>query len=204
MSESKVKFKLSFISPTLSLLIDDSNKPHEIRWNVNKMSDLEIENKIVESAKAKLGDALTDSKIERPRRVYLTFKRESILDAVSFLKKEFSGTHVSTITGLEAEESFEILYHIATRPKGLGEQEIEVTVRALLPKDDPKISSITPVLPGAVLYEREVHDLVGIIFEGHPALTKLVLPDDWPDDLYPLRKEKDVHEVKKAYEESRK
>ncbi|MHA2061392.1 MAG: NADH-quinone oxidoreductase subunit C [Candidatus Sifarchaeia archaeon] len=168
------------------------------------MSELEIENKIIDAAKAKFGATLTDSKIERPRRVYLTFKKESILDAVSFLKNEFSGTHVSTITGLEAEESYEVLYHIATRPKGLGEVEVEVTVRALVPKDDPTISSITPVLPGAVLYEREVHDLVGINFEGHPGLSRLVLPDDWPDDLYPLRKERDVHEVKKAYEESRK
>jgi len=172
--------------------------------NVNKMSELEIENKIVNAAKSKFGDGLTDSKIERPRRVYLTLKKESILDGVSFLKKEFGGTHVSTITGLETEESFEVLYHMATRPKGLGEVEIEVTVRVLLPKDNPTVTSITSVIPGAVLYEREVHDLVGINFEGHPGLSRLVLPDDWPDDLYPLRKERDVHEVKKAYEESRK
>ncbi|MFX1520778.1 MAG: NADH-quinone oxidoreductase subunit C [Promethearchaeota archaeon] len=168
------------------------------------MSELEIENKIVESAKAKFGEALTESKIERPRRVYLTFKKGSLLDAVSFLKNEFSGTHVSTITGLEAEDVFEVIYHIETRPKGLGEGEVNVNVRVKLSKDNPSVASITPVLPGAVLYEREVHDLVGINFEGHPGMTRLVLPDDWPDDLYPLRKEKDVHEVKKAYEESRK
>jgi Ni,Fe-hydrogenase III component G len=168
------------------------------------MSELEMENKIIESAKAKFGDALTESKIERPRRVYLTFKKEKLLDAASFLKEEFGGTHISTITGLEAEDVFEVLYHIETKPRGLDGGEINVNVRVKLLKDNPSVASITPVLPGAVLYEREVHDLVGINFEGHPGLTRLILPDDWPDDLYPLRKEKDVHEVKKAYEESRK
>jgi Ni,Fe-hydrogenase III component G len=168
------------------------------------MSELVLENKIVERAKSKFGEALLESKIERPRRVYLTFKKDMLLDAASFLKKEFSGTHISTITGLESEDAFEVIYHIETKPKGEGEGEITVNVRVKLPKDDPNVASITPVLPGAVLYEREVHDLVGISFEGHPSLTRLILPDDWPDDLYPLRKEHDVHEVKKMYEESRK
>jgi NADH-quinone oxidoreductase subunit C len=54
---------------------------------------------------------------------------------------------------------------------------------------------VVSLLPGAVLYEREVHDLLGVVFDGHPSLERLILPDDWPEGVYPLRKDYKV-EVK--------
>jgi NADH-quinone oxidoreductase subunit C len=62
-------------------------------------------------------------------------------------------------------------------------------IRLSVPVDepDPAVESITPVWPGANYFEREVFDLFGIRFEGHPNLRRILMPDDWKG--YPLRKD---------------
>ncbi len=51
------------------------------------------------------------------------------------------------------------------------------------------VPSITPAVRGAEWAEREAHDMVGVVFEGHPNLERLILPEDWPEGVYPLRKD---------------
>ena len=53
--------------------------------------------------------------------------------------------------------------------------------------DDPHVPSVTGVYPGADWQERETYDMFGVIFDGHPALTRILMPDDW--DGYPQRKD---------------
>jgi Ni,Fe-hydrogenase III large subunit/Ni,Fe-hydrogenase III component G len=64
-----------------------------------------------------------------------------------------------------------------------------VLVESSIPEDDPRIDSITPVAPGADWAEREFQDAVGVRPEGHPDPRRLLLPDDWPEDVYPLRRD---------------
>jgi Ni,Fe-hydrogenase III component G len=65
-----------------------------------------------------------------------------------------------------------------------------VTVKAFIrDRENPAIESIAPFLPGAEWIEREVHDELGIDFKNHPDLRRLILADDWPEGVYPLRKE---------------
>jgi len=61
-------------------------------------------------------------------------------------------------------------------------------VRVLLPYSQAAIPSICSVLPAASLYERELMEMFGIDVQGTPVTQKLLLPDDWPDGVYPLRK----------------
>jgi NADH-quinone oxidoreductase subunit C len=76
---------------------------------------------------------------------------------------------------------FEVLYHFLVNGT-------EITIRTSCPKDDPSVESIINIFPGAVLYEREIHDILGIVPNGHPDLRRLVLPEDWVGG-YPLRKD---------------
>jgi len=72
-----------------------------------------------------------------------------------------------------------------------GERGVKcwITVRVEVDADKPEFPSVTPRVPAAVWGEREVRDMYGLQPIGLPDERRLVLPDDWPDDLYPLRKD---------------
>ncbi|WP_298082693.1 NADH-quinone oxidoreductase subunit C, partial [uncultured Campylobacter sp.] len=70
-----------------------------------------------------------------------------------------------------------------------AEDKCFITVRTLIPGSDPTFPSVTPLVPACVWYEREAFDMFGLIAEGLPDKRRLVLSDDWPDGLHPLRKD---------------
>jgi Ni,Fe-hydrogenase III large subunit/Ni,Fe-hydrogenase III component G len=73
-------------------------------------------------------------------------------------------------------------------------------VLTYLPPDNPRIDSISDVVPAANWAEREIRDLVGVELEGHPYPKRLVLPDGWPDGVHPLRKDFAWNEVPKEFD----
>jgi len=76
-----------------------------------------------------------------------------------------------------------VIYHLAYK------DSIVLSLRLTVSEKNPSVPTITDLIPGAVLYEREIHDLLGVKFEGHPDLSPLILPEGWPQGVYPLRKE---------------
>jgi Ni,Fe-hydrogenase III large subunit/NADH:ubiquinone oxidoreductase subunit C len=95
---------------------------------------------------------------------------------------------ISALTGLDMGEKIGLMYHMRTNG-------VIVTIRTEVPKENPKIQSITDLIPGANFHEREAADLFGVIFEGHPNPVRLVLPEDWPENLYPLRKDAKIDDA---------
>jgi len=81
-----------------------------------------------------------------------------------------------------AEPRFEVIYHLLSIP---NKQRVRLKVR--LAGDDASVDSITSVWPAANFFEREVFDLFGVRFAGHPYLRRLLLPEDWQG--HPLRKD---------------
>ena len=80
-------------------------------------------------------------------------------------------------------ERFEVIYHFLSLPHGT-----RLRVKARVTEDDPTIPSITDIWKGADFLEREVYDLMGIRFTGHPDLRRILMPEDY-DEGYPLRKD---------------
>jgi len=80
------------------------------------------------------------------------------------------------------EPRFEVVYHLLSLENG---QRLRLKVR--LPGENPAVPSAVPVWPSAIAFEREVFDLFGITFEGHPFLKRILLPDNW--EGHPLRKD---------------
>ncbi|MEW6009402.1 MAG: NADH-quinone oxidoreductase subunit C [Candidatus Omnitrophota bacterium] len=140
--------------------------------------------------KEKLGNRITEWLEHSPRRIYLTVDKESIKDTASILFNEL-GLRLSTATAQDLPEGFEILYHFSFDKTG---QFFSVRV-FIKGKKNPQIESIAPILKAAEWIEREMWELFGIDFKGHPDLRHLLLSDDWPKDEYPLRKD-----YKKPYE----
>lgn len=75
----------------------------------------------------------------------------------------------------------ELLYHFC-------EGAAIITLRVLLPYENAKMDSICDIIPSATLYEREAIELIGVELVGTPTVDHLLLPDDWPANVYPLRK----------------
>ena len=71
-----------------------------------------------------------------------------------------------------------------------------------LPREEPTVPSLTPIWPGAGFSEREVYDMFGIAFDGHPDLTRILMPDDW--EGHPLRKDFGVGSVPVQFKDSHK
>jgi len=70
-----------------------------------------------------------------------------------------------------------------------AEDKCFITVKTLIPGSDPTFPSVTTLVPACVWYEREAYDMFGLVAEGLPDKRRLVLSDDWPDGLHPLRKD---------------
>jgi NADH:ubiquinone oxidoreductase subunit C len=98
---------------------------------------------------------------------------------VSRLFNDLEAHHLATITGLDLGDNLGIMYHFIE-----GMEKIHV--RTTVPKTNPVALSIVDIIPGAILYEMEIHDLFGVTFIGNPWMKqKLLLPDNWPADLPP-------------------
>ncbi|MDA9859829.1 NADH-quinone oxidoreductase subunit C [Candidatus Actinomarina sp.] len=80
------------------------------------------------------------------------------------------------------EPRFEVVVNLLSLSKN-----IRKTIKVQVPDENLTISSITDIYPGANFYEREVFDMFGIVFENHPDLTRILMPDDWIG--HPLRKD---------------
>jgi NADH-quinone oxidoreductase subunit C len=128
-------------------------------------------------------DALTDAKFEFGE-LTLTIASTEIRAACSAMQAAGYNffEDMTAVDWYPLTPRFQLSYHILSH--ALKER---IRLRVLLDEAEPSADSITPVWPGANFYEREVFDLFGIHFAGHPDLRRILLPDDW--NGHPLRKD---------------
>jgi membrane-bound hydrogenase subunit beta len=155
------------------------------------MTLMEQTNEIVEKLKRMLGDKIVEIKSPRKRRIFVRLKEDSFRDVVKRLKDDMKITHLSTITGTDTGQDIELLYHFSV--DGLAVLSIGFKIA----RDNPTVKSLTDLVPGSILYEREIHEILGVNFEGHPNLLPLILPETWPKGVYPLRKDQKFEELRK-------
>lgn len=86
--------------------------------------------------------------------------------------------------GVEAGE-LEVLYHFCAGP-------LVLTLRVSIPREQATIPSICTIIPYASVFERELAEMFGIEIYGTPDPSRLFLPDDWPEGVYPLRKDTEL------------
>jgi NADH:ubiquinone oxidoreductase subunit C len=115
-------------------------------------------------------------------RLYITVDPADIRAIATFLYRNGDARFIIA-TGTDLPEGIEILYHFADDRDGSV-----YSLRVLLAdKQAPTIDSLSSLLRGAHWIEREIHELLGVTFTGHPNLKHLLLADDWPAGSYPLR-----------------
>ena len=138
---------------------------------------------ILQTLKERFPEDVTGVYEKSAKRVYVEIKPNAIVEMAQFLFKEI-GARFNIASGVDARNHMEIVYHFT-------EEDIDlvISLRIHLPKTKLEIDSLTPVFTAAQWIEREMHELLGINFLGHPELKPLLLPEDWPEGVYPLRKD---------------
>jgi NADH:ubiquinone oxidoreductase subunit C len=146
---------------------------------------------IKEEIKGKLKDKIKDWYEHNPKRVYIKIEPQDIKELASLFFKDLHFRFV-TASGQDRPEGLEILYHFSLDKTGLI-----VSLRVILEnKEHPEIDSIATLFPAAEWIEREMWEMLGIKFSGHPNLTRLLLAEEWPQGEFPLRHDHDhEHQV---------
>lgn len=101
---------------------------------------------------------------------------------------ELGYDHLASVEGVDwiKENQIELIYHAESYEEGLRGRLLEIRVR--VDRRDPRVRSLVDVWPNALFLERETWDLMGVVFEGHPDLRRILMPPDW-DGPPPLRKD---------------
>jgi NADH-quinone oxidoreductase subunit C len=111
--------------------------------------------------------------------------RELLRAAAEYCRANLQFNFLSDATSVDrfpAEPRFEVNYHLVSIPN-----KSKIRLRTRVSGSDPVVDSVVPVWPGAGWLEREIYDLMGIRFNGHPDLRRILLPDDW--EGHPLRRD---------------
>jgi len=130
--------------------------------------------------------AVMAAKFDR-EEMTITVDRSNIREACAVLRDdpECAFNFLSDVTCVDwypAEPRFEVVYHLLSI---FRKERVRLKVR--LESASPAVDSLTPLWPGANYFEREVFDLFGIRFSGHPYMRRLLMPEDW--EGHPLRKD---------------
>jgi NADH-quinone oxidoreductase subunit C len=112
---------------------------------------------------------------------------DRLVEICTFLRddSELGFTMLSWVGGVDLlpqEPRFELVYHLLSI-----EQNCRAVLKVRVQEAEPRVPTVTGVWPTANWHERETYDFYGIVFDGHPDLTRILLPDDW--DGWPLRKD---------------
>lgn len=127
-------------------------------------------------------DAVKSAKFDRDE-LSIYIDRSQILEAVDQLKPVFNFlSDVTCVDWHPVEPRFHVAYHLLSH--SLKER---VRLKVAVPGSDPVVESVVSVFPSANFFEREVFDLFGVRFAGHPNMKRILLPDDYKGN--PLRKD---------------
>ena len=147
------------------------------------------ERKVVENVAKVISDNFPEAKvsIDKFDKIWVDIPSEKLVEFAKFVKEKLNCTYITTITGRDdGKQYIELLYHMSPEIEG---RYVYLTVRIKVPRDKPEVPTLSNIFPPAELYEREVYDLLGVKFIGHPNLKRLLLPETLPEGYHPLRKD---------------
>lgn len=118
-----------------------------------------------------------------PKRVYVDIKPEALTAVATYAFKDLKA-RFNIASGVDCRSHMEILYHFTVE-----DLDLVISFRVKLDRSKLEIASLISLFKAVDWIEREIHEMLGINFIGHPDLKRLLLPDEWPDGVYPLRRD---------------
>jgi NADH-quinone oxidoreductase subunit C len=152
---------------------------------------------VVAALEARDGSAIVQG-VVHAEQLALYIDPGKIVETCRFLKEEQKYTRLSGVTAVDwfpMEPRFEVVYLLHS----IENRKQRLRLKCRVAGEQPEIDSVTSLWRGANWYEREVFDLFGIVFRGHPGLTRIMMPDHW--EGHPLRKDFPVYGLKYTYKD---
>jgi NADH-quinone oxidoreductase subunit C len=149
-----------------------------------------IPQEIHDALKTRFGDAIREAKLDGVLDPFIKIAPERILEVALFLRDDpaMRFDTLCLLTGMDyTGGKLGVVYHCASIALGH-----KIVLKVDLPAEDAHLPSVESVWKTANWHEREAFDMIGILFEGHPDLRRILMPDDW--EGYPLRKDYKVPE----------
>lgn len=139
---------------------------------------------IYEKLKKEFQDNIISLTEEPNYEPFIRINPEQIVDIMLFLRDEddLLFDYLACLSGVDNKETLGVVYHLYSL-----KYKHRITIKVDVPRDNPKVPSISKVWRTADWHEREAYDMFGIIFEGHENLIRILNPYDW--EGYPLRKD---------------
>jgi NADH:ubiquinone oxidoreductase subunit C len=149
--------------------------------------DLGREEKLIVDGVSALGDKVKIG-YTRPNRIRLLVAPSNLVEVAVFVRDKLHFDHCTNVTGTDfpKESQIQVDYHFGSID-GEGQRRIIVTLSCRIASSEPKITSLINEFPSVELHERETAEMLGVVFIGHPNLSRLLLPEDW-DDIPPMLK----------------
>jgi membrane-bound hydrogenase subunit beta len=145
------------------------------------MSEFANEEKMKAALEAKFGTSVSNVTVQRKNRVWLDVAAAALPEVAAWFKAQ-GHDHLATVTGFDEGENLGAYYHFT-------DTHMITTAKAKTPRANPSLPSVLAAFPGAMSYERELEDVLGIKIQGLPPGRRYPLPDDFPTDQFPLRKD---------------
>ncbi|OGS62746.1 MAG: hypothetical protein A3K59_01325 [Euryarchaeota archaeon RBG_19FT_COMBO_69_17] len=140
------------------------------------------EAEILAQVKSRFGAKILEASVPRLQTARIMIDRADLIAVCTYLKEALGFEHLSCISAVDWKDRFESVYHLSNYFNG-----VVLQVNARIPYDDPKIASVCGLWNAANYHEREAWDLMGVVYEGHPNLERILLPADFK--FHPLRKD---------------
>jgi Ni,Fe-hydrogenase III component G len=144
---------------------------------------MNTEENIKQDLIAKFGYLQDEVRVQRARRIFIEVTQEKFFEVFDFVVKNLKFSHLCTISGLDEGPNLTFIYHVANKSGTL------INIKTFVLKEKPILKTITPYFPGAEIYERELMDLLGVKIDTLTPGIRYPLPDDFPTDEFPLRKD---------------
>lgn len=137
---------------------------------------------VMKDLKKKLGKKIIDMVQPRDSRIYVRVDPKKVPEVIEYLFLKYK-CKLCTASGIDMREGIEIIYHLAREDKNML-----INVKTLIPYSKLEIGSIGKKIPAFRWIEREINEMLGVTFVGHPDMRRLILADSFPKGKYPLRK----------------
>jgi NADH-quinone oxidoreductase subunit C len=137
---------------------------------------------VMKDLKAVLKGKIINIAQPKNNRIYVKVDPKKILEVVQYLFFKYK-CKLCTASGMDMREGIEIIYHLAREDKNML-----INVKTLVPYPKLEIESIGKKIPAFRWIEREINEMLGVTFIGHPDMRRLILADSFPKGKYPLRK----------------